>query len=279
MPAIDNTLPAAACTEAEADSLLERGETAAPAPTRSLRRVAAFALAGVGALSCVLYIAGTGNHRVLAWGRRSAPSVISKADFEGYAAQYSQAEAAGSQLVAAASSQLNPPEDMSDGSKCGDDEEDFAMACYKKCSILTNGVAPVRTSPWSCCASAHCRLNEERINVKLCAGYDVAGDKEGKDKCPHKEGLCYENEELHLGLCYKKCSILTNGAYIHRKSAITCCNNPNLLQCIPFLNPKNTDTSTHYSVGGGKGDGDATTIATPHAPIEALAERTLAQSS
>ena len=193
--------------------------------------------------------------------------MISKANFEGYESQYSKAEAA-----VATGSQLDPPEDMTDGSKCGDDEEDFAMACYKKCSILTNGVAPVRTSPWSCCASAHCKLSEERINVKLCAGYDVAGDKEGKDKCPHKEGLCYENEELHLGLCYKKCSILTNGAYIHRKSAITCCNNPNLLQCIPFLNPKNTDTATGYSIGGGKGDGDKTTIATPHAPIEALAE-------
>lgn len=276
MPAMDITTPAAACSEAEAevDSLLERGETPVPAPARSLRRVGAFALAGMGAVACVLYVAGTGNQRVLAWGRRSAPSMISKANFEGYESQYSKAEAA-----VATGSQLDPPEDMTDGSKCGDDEEDFAMACYKKCAILTSGVAPIRTSPWSCCASAHCKLSEERINVKLCAGYDVAGDKEGKDKCPHKEGLCYENEELHLGLCYKKCSILTNGAYIHRKSAITCCNNPNLLQCIPFLNPKNTDTATGYSVGGGKGDGDATTLATPHAPIEALAERTLAQRS
>lgn len=34
---------------------------------------------------------------------------------------------------------------------------------------------------------------------------------------------CSDDEELHAGLCYAKCSGLTDGAYIYRQSAWTCC--------------------------------------------------------
>lgn len=35
---------------------------------------------------------------------------------------------------------------------------------------------------------------------------------------------CNDDEELHAGLCYEKCSALTMGAYVYRQSAWTCCN-------------------------------------------------------
>lgn len=30
--------------------------------------------------------------------------------------------------------------------------------------------------------------------------------------------------EFHAGLCYEKCALLTGGAYVHRQSPWTCCN-------------------------------------------------------
>lgn len=272
---MENAVPAVACNEAEADSLLERGEVQLPSSTRSVRRAVGLGLAGTAALACVLYVAGVQDHRVLAWGRRSAPGVMSAATATDADSFYGYEDAPSpSPAPVSAAAKIAPKEDMDDGSKCGEDEEDFEINCYKKCSILTQGKAPVRTSPWSCCKTEHCTLSEEVFNVKMCDGFDVAGDAEGKGKCPHKEGVCYDNEEISLGVCYKKCSILTNGVYIHRKSAFTCCNKSNLIQCVPMIYPKNTDTKIAYSVGGGKDDGDSSTKAMPHPPIASLTENT-----
>lgn len=43
---------------------------------------------------------------------------------------------------------------------------------------------------------------------------------------------CANNEELHLGLCYKKCAILTNGTFPHRSSAFNCCKELSFFSCI-----------------------------------------------
>mmetsp|Transcript_84082 Transcript_84082/g.116158 ORF Transcript_84082/g.116158 Transcript_84082/m.116158 type:complete len:190 (+) Transcript_84082:3-572(+) len=166
-------------------------------------------------------------------------------------------------------SSLLPAENKHDDNKCGDDEEEFGGACYKTCRELTAGQAPYRTSPISCCAKYPCPMSMEKVKVRLCDGYDVAGDAEGRGKCPHKEGVCLNDEEIHLGLCYKKCSVLTNGMYMHRRTATQCCKYNTLFKCLYW---KNTDTSFDYVVGGGKGDGDDKTPNKPHMPIGSLTE-------
>jgi len=176
-----------------------------------------------------------------------------------------------------AGSDLAPPEDMNDGSFCGADEEDFEKVCYKKCSILTSGQAPKRCSAFSCGGpSSDCSISsmkDMKISVRMCDGYDVSGDSEGKSECPHKEGVCLEDEELFLGVCYKKCSILTvgvkDGPYPHRRMAHVCCRFDSFVQCFA---PMNTDTNMAYNVGGGANDGDPSTPSAAHPPLMALAE-------
>lgn len=171
--------------------------------------------------------------------------------------------------VSAASSELAPREDMNDGSLCGADEEDFEGACFKKCSILSNGEYSVRCSAFSCSKSSDCSLMDTQMNVKMCDGYDVAGDAEGKGKCPHNEGVCLEDEEIHLGMCYKSCAILTHNEYPHRRAAMTCCKYNKFLMCLSWAN---TDTSSDYNVGGGFNDDDESTPNKPHPPLKQLAE-------
>ncbi|CAK9097262.1 Uncharacterized protein SCF082_LOCUS45627 [Durusdinium trenchii] len=97
-----------------------------------------------------------------------------------------------------------------DGNRCANDEELLGDLCYKKCSLLTNGEAPVRLSAFSCGKSRgfqdffkskvgsdgveNRRLRRERT------GYDVSGDDAGHG-CPHKVGTCLVNEEFSLGKC------------------------------------------------------------------------------
>jgi len=38
-----------------------------------------------------------------------------------------------------------------------------------------------------------------------------------------EKNACLETEELHAGLCYKKCGLLTNGTHPFRSTAWTCC--------------------------------------------------------
>merc|ERR1719444_559187 len=90
----------------------------------------------------------------------------------------------------------------------------------------------------------------------ICNGYDVSGD----GSCPHKPGACLADEELHVGVCYKKCNLLTAGEYPHRTAAATCCKTTGL-SC--FF-PSNSHSSKSFTVGGGKGDLDPATPANIH---------------
>jgi len=164
-----------------------------------------------------------------------------------------------------------PVETQNDGNLCGDDEEEFVGLCYKKCALLTNRVAPIRTSSFSCCKNHPCGLTNEVFNVKPCAGFDVGGSINGEQgECPHAEGTCLVNEEMILGICYKKCSVLTGGAYPLRVAATTCCKASSLAGC---LNPMMLKTEFRgFSVGGGKGDGNPDTPALPHGPMKSLTE-------
>lgn len=165
-----------------------------------------------------------------------------------------------------------PAEDMHDGNLCDEDEELFAKLCYKKCSLITNGKYPKRTSAWSCCAAGDegekCGLFNQKLSLKICSGYDVSGDRAGNG-CPHPAGACLENEEVHLGRCFKKCGELTDGAYPTRVAAATCCKAAEEWKC---LDPRNVKTRPSFDVGGGMGDGDSRTPRGAHWPKTAWTE-------
>lgn len=167
----------------------------------------------------------------------------------------------------ASGQQLTPAVTL-DGNPCAGNEELFEGLCYHKCSLLTEGKDPIRSSPWSCCSEPPCLVpSHENFKVGLqpvCSGYDV----NGAGGCPHKPGSCLVNEELHLGQCYEKCAILTNGAFPHRVAAATCCKTDGW-GCI---DPRNDKTSAAFAVGGGVGDHDPSTPATVHAPEESPAQ-------
>ncbi|OLQ12606.1 hypothetical protein AK812_SmicGene3434 [Symbiodinium microadriaticum] len=164
-----------------------------------------------------------------------------------------------------------PQENMHDGNICADDEEYFEDLCYLKCSLATKGTHPIRTSAFTCCKSEPCSFDNTEINMSPCDGFDVSGNLHGQHSaCPHGEGTCLEDEELLLGMCYKKCSILTDGRFNHRVAATTCCSETGLA----CFNPMNLKTDfVGFAVGGGKGDGSQATPSVPHLPMKELTEK------
>jgi len=127
---------------------------------------------------------------------------------------------------------------------CEDNEEKFFHLCYRKCSLLTNGVFPVRSAPNAC------RKEEpsNEVSIKLgffCSGYWVGGD----GHCPHTPDTCDANEERHLGLCYMKCDLLTGGEYPIRAAPNTCCRQK---PCWNFFHVKTRGIGCMgFGVGGG----------------------------
>lgn len=163
---------------------------------------------------------------------------------------------------------LAPMASMHDGNVCGDDEELMQGLCYKKCSTLTYGEYPVRTSAWTCCKKHPCTLLNLKHDMGMCSGFDVAGDLQGKKACPHLPGSCLTNEELYLGMCYKKCSILVPEFPI-RAGTGTCCKTHGLRCTLPQYGM----TSTEFAVGGGTGLSKASPKGV-HLPLSELTEST-----
>lgn len=156
---------------------------------------------------------------------------------------------------------------LTDGNPCQDDEESWAGLCYKTCRELTGGKHPKRSSPFTCCtpsASGGCGLTGQSMKMSVCGGYDVAGDSAGGG-CPHQHGSCLDGEEMHLGMCYKRCADLTDGKYKHRVAASTCCNTAGY-HCFGI---GSSSTDTAYDVGNGQGE-----QAKPHWPLKSLTEAT-----
>jgi len=167
--------------------------------------------------------------------------------------------------------QLNHHEKhLHDGNLCADDEEMLGGLCYAKCSDLTGGTHPLRTTAFACCVAEPCTFFNSKFTspLSLCDGLDVAGKKEDK-ACPHAPGTCLANEEFNVGMCYKKCAILTNNTYPYRSAASTCCMYSSHWACIDAVNYR---TSPDYNVGGGVGDGHKSTPNMLHPPIADLAE-------
>lgn len=134
--------------------------------------------------------------------------------------------------------------------KCRGNEELLMGLCYQKCSVLTNGTFVKRVAPGGCCKELDLRCvkpSEVDFNGLLPgSGYNV----DGSGGNPHPPGLCDGNEEVHAGMCYKKCSILTDNKYPMRSAASTCC------KALPCWNPLNVKTEgtgvcTGFNIGGG----------------------------
>lgn len=171
----------------------------------------------------------------------------------------------------ASTAALKPEENTQDGNVCNDDEEKFEGICYKKCSILTQGTHKIRTTAFTCCAAdkiEDCGFSNQQLKMSICGGFDVSGTINGqKGACPHDKGTCYLNEELFLGMCYKKCSDLTEGAYNMRISSFSCCSATNILECNPFVFSGTPIVKSEMSFNvGGKPDSG------PHKPIPDLTE-------
>jgi len=138
--------------------------------------------------------------------------------------------------------------------QCEDGEEKFLGECYKSCSDLTEGKFPSRFAPNGCCKelSLSC-LNPSDVRFSMPwpgHGMMVGGD----GTAPHPPGECDPNEEGMLGLCYKKCSVLSQDEYPIRSASNTCCSQH---PCTNFFHLKTVGLGCNgFGVGGGaKGHG------------------------
>jgi len=212
----------------------------------TLRRAIPF-LGGTVAVVVVLALAKLGSNHGAA--RSDMSGLVQKSDWQNSGVFNPVGMPASEQ----ASQASKPTENLNDGNSCQDDEEEFMSLCYKKCSIITQGTHPYRTSAFTCCkadSKDECGLTNQEVNTKICGGFDVAGNINGQESaCPHSFGTCYENEELYLGQCYKKCSILTNNQYPNRVTPFSCCSGTGFA-CNPFGLGENVKSSTSYNVGG-----------------------------
>uniref|UniRef100_A0A7S1LT52 Uncharacterized protein n=1 Tax=Alexandrium catenella TaxID=2925 RepID=A0A7S1LT52_ALECA len=170
--------------------------------------------------------------------------------------------------------QLRPVANLSDGNPCADNEEDHAGLCYSRCSDLSAGKFPHRTSAWSCCShEPPCGYSpgEQHTVFNVCGGY---GTSPAADGCPHARGSCLVNEEMYNGYCYKKCAFITFGVLPHRSGAASCCHTDKKKSRFRFLDLDGCDTDAGtYAVGGGRGY-DPLEPVEVHQPIVALVEGT-----
>jgi len=166
--------------------------------------------------------------------------------------------------------QLIPRNNVLDGNICRDEEEELGGLCYERCAVITGGVFPLRTSSWSCCQAQPCTFFNSKFTspLSLCEGLDVSGVGPTR-ACPHTPGSCLVNEEFNLGRCYKKCALLTNSSFPFRSVASTCCKYNSHWACLDAIN---TISSPTFDIGGGGGDGHASTPKESHPPIPLLTE-------
>jgi hypothetical protein len=179
-------------------------------------------------------------------------------------------------------STMQRSENMNDGNVCRDSEESFGGLCYRKCACLTNNPKATRMTAFSCCVTDDCTdpTAWDTPTMEFCGGYDTSSANVangGQGACPHQPGACLEDEEQNFGMCFKKCSLLTNNAYPFRVNAMTCCKeqpSADIMGCEPVLGDDSMYvTGSDYNVGGGCGDGNPTdTPCEPHFPLESQTE-------
>jgi len=172
-----------------------------------------------------------------------------------------------------------PKENLNDGNVCNDDEEEHGALCYAKCSQLAGPAYPHRQSAWTCCNAAQCpfmSLSCCKHDYGMCSGYSIAGMQEGNAICPHAPGGCLNDEELFLGMCYMKCSLLTGGLNPYRAEIDGCCKSTGAY-CLAEEGAKDglngmLITNSTFAVGGGCADSNAGTPCQPHPPLTAVTE-------
>lgn len=125
---------------------------------------------------------------------------------------------------------------------CEENEEMFGGLCYATCGYLTEGDYPIRTTAFSCCAAHPCGFNQKVESLFPCQGFDV----NAQASCPHAPGGCADDEEYDVGMCYKKCTLLTHGEYPYRVAAASCCKYDSIETCI---NPMNDMTRPEFDAG------------------------------
>jgi len=154
--------------------------------------------------------------------------------------------------------------DPSSDDECAADEELYEGLCYKQCRLLTESTEPFRESASQCCEQKPpCSVSTDSVQAEFCAGYAVSGDSTG-NMCPHTPGGCLKDEELFEGVCYMRCDLLTYNMLNFRDTADSCCESGSPFAMLEF---GACDTDMRYAVGGGKGDGDASTPGVPHPPL------------
>lgn len=134
------------------------------------------------------------------------------------------------------------PTQSPEAEECPNDAEFHANYCYKKCAILTKRRYPYRLNSITCCKSSTDCGVEGMINPDY-----------GQIVSPRRSNGCRPDEEFESGLCYKACTLLTNGQYPFRVDERTCCKKSGYWQC-HF--PHNRKRSRYFNVGGGGGCSD-----------------------
>mmetsp|Transcript_56863 Transcript_56863/g.132969 ORF Transcript_56863/g.132969 Transcript_56863/m.132969 type:complete len:421 (-) Transcript_56863:43-1305(-) len=141
-----------------------------------------------------------------------------------------------------------------------DTQEPFAGLCYPKCSMLTEGDFPIRVGGTACCSgskmdclSGHgTRSDRPEFGAGVHApDWQAESLKEGPRRYYNiKAASCNIEEESFLGLCYYKCSLLTNGKNSFRTSPESCCScGPGPFQGLCCMNPFVVSTADSYNVG------------------------------
>ncbi|CAE8593542.1 unnamed protein product [Polarella glacialis] len=137
---------------------------------------------------------------------------------------------------------------------CLSNEEMYEGLCYQQCRILTQGEANYRRGTDTCCQANSFMCSFVKTMVTKSAGLAIGGGQavESQVHAPGVGGDCLPNEEPLIGVCYKKCSNLTNGTHPFRTGSSSCCGGT-AFSCILGKNASEVLTNVAYSSGGGTG--------------------------
>eukprot|EP00445_Apocalathium_hangoei_P034561 CAMPEP_0203941884 /NCGR_PEP_ID=MMETSP0359-20131031/78191_1 /ASSEMBLY_ACC=CAM_ASM_000338 /TAXON_ID=268821 /ORGANISM="Scrippsiella Hangoei, Strain SHTV-5" /LENGTH=258 /DNA_ID=CAMNT_0050872521 /DNA_START=1 /DNA_END=773 /DNA_ORIENTATION=- len=237
---------------------LESGEDSDVSPVAARtndRMIRAGALSALAAVVGTVCLVGTPSAVMFKGGVSAITGFSSSGDTSRQQALQvaSQEVTQGSNLATA------PKENLNDGNICNDDEEQYGALCYAKCSQLAGPDHTYRQSAWTCCKQAQCSLANLfsccKHDAGACSGFSIAGMQEGSAICPHAPGGCLNDEELFLGMCFMKCSVLTGGLYPHRTEVDGCCKSSTGVGCMAEEGAKDglngmLITNSTFAVGG-----------------------------
>mmetsp|Transcript_35380 Transcript_35380/g.75357 ORF Transcript_35380/g.75357 Transcript_35380/m.75357 type:complete len:307 (+) Transcript_35380:61-981(+) len=112
---------------------------------------------------------------------------------------------------------------LHEGWPCEPTEELFFGKCYISCANVTSGNFTFRDNDCTCCKEHPCDYSDEERFRSDCPKHNA--DSKGEQAHPPFLTDCpFETEELFQGLCYKKCSLMTNDKYPIRTGMNTCSN-------------------------------------------------------